>query len=112
MVQLRISKEVFFDRKAWREFQRLPEEVRFLFENNFTVLEEEGSLVEPQGKKISKILFEIRVIEKGDQWRALYAYNKDKVILLSFFQKKTQKTPIREIKLALKRYKFFINPNE
>ncbi|HCR81633.1 MAG TPA: hypothetical protein DIV47_04145 [Candidatus Pacebacteria bacterium] len=43
------------------------------------------------------------------QWRAIYAYlPKNIIIILTFFAKKTQKTPKREIELAIKRRRKYL----
>lgn len=49
--------------------------------------------------------YEVR-IKIGTQWRVIYvAKQGDAVYVLHAFQKKTQKTPKRDIDLAAKRYK-------
>ncbi len=61
----------------------------------------------PFAKKITDNLFEIRVTDKG-QWRATYGYIfENRIIILSAFQKKTQKIPKKEILIAIKRFKQF-----
>lgn len=56
-------------------------------------------------KKINHKLFEIRVKVKNI-YRAFYAYkNLNDVIILHIFNKKTQKTPLKDIKLATIRLK-------
>ncbi len=65
-------------------------------------LELDGFLVEPYAKKIDKHLFEIR-IRRGRQVRVFYYYDIDDYIIgVHAFIKKTQTTPIREIKQAHK----------
>jgi len=69
------------------------------------ILEKEGRLEEPFGKKLSGMarIFEIRVKHEG-QWRVLYAYlYKDSIVVLAAFAKKTQKTPSAELRKAKKR---------
>lgn len=62
-----------------------------------------GSLEYPNGRKLRGYdLFEIRVKLEG-AYRCLYTYWGNEIILLSAFQKKTQKTPIREIEKVIKR---------
>jgi phage-related protein len=98
------KKKVIICNAAGEEFLDLPLTVREKFRTVFTLLEKEGQLRVPAGKKLSNTgLFEIRVRIHG-QWRSIYAYyKKDQILILRFFQKKTQKTPEREIKIALLR---------
>jgi len=75
------------------------------FQAYIAILVEEGKLEFPEARKVSKNLFEIRVIHEG-AYRAFYAYiRKDYIILLHFFPKKTQKTPLKNIKIAQQRLK-------
>ncbi|MDF7825254.1 type II toxin-antitoxin system RelE/ParE family toxin [Pontiellaceae bacterium B12227] len=65
-------------------------------------LESDGRLVEPYGKKLDKGLFEMR-IRRGGQTRVLYFYHeKEYVVGVHGFVKKTQKTPQKELKQAFK----------
>lgn len=65
-------------------------------------LENDGFLIEPFAKKIESGLFEMR-IRRGRQVRVIYFYDSgDNVIGLLGFVKKTQKTPLREIRQARK----------
>ena len=86
------------------EFCKLPSMVMEKFKSIILVLERDGFLKEPEAKKLGSTgLFEIRVRVHG-QWRALYAYYYENVIVvLSLFKKKAQKTPEQEIKKALNR---------
>ena len=97
-------KKVILYWAADQEFIELPRRVSTKFKYIFTKIERDGQLREPDGKKLGNTrLFEIRVRVQG-QWRAIYAYYvEDSIIILRIFQKKTQKTPIKEIDIALKR---------
>lgn len=65
-------------------------------------LEKDGRLVEPFGKKLDKGLFEMR-IRRGGQVRVLYFYKeKEYVVGVHGFVKKTQKTPPQELKQAMR----------
>ena len=65
-------------------------------------LEKDGRLVEPYGKKLDKGLFEMR-IRRGGHVRILYFYHeKEFVIGVHGFVKKTQKTPQKELKQAMR----------
>lgn len=100
-----MKKEVFYDKNALKELKKFSDAVQKEFQAYIAILAEEGRLEFPEAKKISKNLFEIRVIHKG-LYRGLYAYvKKDYIILLHFFQKKTKKTPLKNIKLAQQRLK-------
>lgn len=73
----------------------------------FTLLEEYGlSSVIPHVKKLSGTpLWEIRILGQ-DNIRIIYIYTKNNSILvLHGFIKKTQKTPNKEINIALRRFK-------
>jgi phage-related protein len=86
-----------------REFiAKQPDECQAEYLATVDRLEIDGFLIEPFAKKISRNLFEIR-IRRGRQVRVFYCYYKgDLVIGVHAFVKKTQKTPQREIKQALK----------
>jgi phage-related protein len=103
IIQLR-KKKVEFCEGADKEFFELPFKVSKKFKTVIFLLERDGYLKEPEGKKLGDTgLFEIRVRVQG-QWRGLYAYYyENAIIILRIFQKKTQKTPDKEIKIALKR---------
>ncbi len=52
-------------------------------------------------KKINKNIWELR----AGKYRLLFGVIKDFTIIINLFQKKTQKTPIKEIRLAIFRLK-------
>ena len=52
-------------------------------------------------KKINKEIWELR----AGKYRLLFGVIKDFGIIINLFQKKTQKTPIKEIRLAISRFK-------
>jgi len=100
-----VKKQVIIDNRADKEIKRFPRPVQLKFRALFILLERDGFLSEPSAKKISSDLFEIRVKYKG-QWRAIYAYvTKTLIIILTGFNKKTQKTPVKEINKAKDRLK-------
>jgi len=99
------KKIVRFDKRADKEIKKFPSLVIADITAAIEILSNEGKLEKPTGKKIDKDLYEIRVKYKG-QWRAIYAYiDSDLIIILSGFQKKTQKTPISELEKARRRMK-------
>lgn len=55
-------------------------------------------------KKLTDIIWELR----AKRYRVLFGMRKDKAILLHIFYKKTQKTPRKDLDLAVKRYKQYI----
>lgn len=95
---------VRFHNSAVKEFSCLPEKVKGQFQDLIVELEISGRLSFPQSRKLSsKPLFELRIRADG-QWRAIYCKEaKRLVIILSFFRKKSQKTPLNEINKATKR---------
>jgi phage-related protein len=100
-----MKKEIFYDKNAAKELKKFAKIVQREFQALIEVLKLEGKLESPDAKKISKSLFEIRVV-KGGAYRGFYAYIKnDYIVILHFFQKKTQKTPLKNIKLAGRRLK-------
>lgn len=100
-----MKKNVYLDKNAEKEFLGFSEEVQLMFKAYFEVLKFEGKLDFPQAKKINKDLFEMRVKLQGE-YRGFYAYiDKFDIIVLHFFRKKTQKTPIKDLDLAQRRLK-------
>ena len=100
-----MKKNVYLDKNAEKELRKFSEEVQLDFEAYFKILELEGRLDFPQGRKVSKEIFEIRIKLKGE-YRGFYAYiGKMDIVILHFFRKKTQKTPIKKLELAKRRLK-------
>lgn len=105
MAQSNKKKEVLFEQNALKEFLDFPWEVRKEFEALVYKLETDGFLKEPEAKKLTKDLLEMRVIME-DAWRAIYAYyKKDEIIVLVCFNKKQQKTLKQYIDNAYNRLK-------
>lgn len=68
---------------------------------------------EPHTKKLNSELFEVRSKAKDGIARAIYTYEKDKVILiLIVFMKKSQKTPINILHIAKQRLREVRNGND
>jgi len=59
----------------------------------------------PHAKKLTGKIYELRIRGK-EEVRIIYAFVKNRIYLLHAFKKKTQKTPIREIKIALRRLSY------
>jgi phage-related protein len=69
------------------------------------LLREYGSQLRfPYSRKITRYLFELR-IRTNPPIRIIYYFSSSGATLLHAFFKKTQKTPIKELKLAEKRFK-------
>jgi len=77
------------------------------------LLEEYGiGVKEPYVKHLAgtKKLFEIRIKDKSNIHRILYfTFTGRRFVLLHGFTKKTEKTPIREIEIAVKRMEEYIS---
>ena len=102
-----MSIKVFFDNKAQKEFKEFAEPVQMKFDSVLKTLRESGRLDFPDGRKIDKNLYELRIKYQGE-FRGLYAYIiQSQIVVLHFFRKKTQKTPIKDLKTAKRRLKFY-----
>lgn len=102
-----MKKNIFLDKHAEKELREFGEEIQLEFEAYFQILGLEGKLDFPHAKKISRGLFEIRIKVQGE-YRCFYAYiGKLNIIILHFFRKKTQKTPIKSLELAQRRFKLY-----
>lgn len=91
-------------------FKEQDEKVTAKFLKIFELLKESGtSLGKPYIAPLEDKLYEIRVEQNTNIYRIVYfAYTGKRFILLHGFQKKTQKTPKKEIKLAKDRLKNFL----
>ena len=102
-----MKKNIFVDKNAQKELREFSEEIQVEFEAYFKILELEGKLDLPHAKKVTRDLFEIRIKLKGE-YRGFYAYiGKLDIVILHFFRKKTQKTPIKDLELAQRRLKLY-----
>ncbi len=102
-----MSKNIFMDKNAEKELRAFGEEVQLEFEAYFKILELEGKLGFPQARKITRDIFEIRIKLKGE-YRGFYAYiGKQDIVILHFFRKKTQKTPLKDLDLAQRRLRIY-----
>lgn len=99
------KKRIKLDINASKELRSFNKETQARFLALFLILKEEGFLTEPFAKKLHDDIFEVRV-RTGGQWRALYAYlEKNIIVILSAFHKKSQETPKNEIPKAVARLK-------
>ncbi len=98
-----MKKKIIIDERVKTEIYRFPYKVQLSFEGYFDILADEGRLEYPDAKKIKKNLFEIRIKSEGE-YRGLYAYiGKQFIVILHAFRKKTQKTPMKSLKVAERR---------
>lgn len=97
-----MRKEVLFTRQALKFLGGLPAAVRAEFAADFDELAREGRLEMPAGRKLGQGLFEVRVASGGNAYRTMYCYSTGREVwMLCGFQKKTQGTPLQEIRKAL-----------
>jgi phage-related protein len=104
-----LKKEIILHPQAEKEISEFHEHVQERIYLMIKALEENGALEISDAKKLSghKNLFEIRIRYLG-QYRVLYTYYLNKFILiLTAFQKKTQRTPSKIIKTAINREYYF-----
>lgn len=90
------------------ELEHLPPAIRARFVRIAKLIAEFGleSVGGPHVRHLKDSLWEIRIQGKEGRFRALYVTASDKrVIVLRVFHKKTRKTPLKEIELALQRAK-------
>ena len=103
MTQSKHNKRIVIDDRAKKELNEFSRVVRIKFRAAFELLEKNGYLHEPFAKKLTDNLFEIRIKHLG-QWRSVYSYLKqDVIIILLAFHKTTQKTPENELRKAKRR---------
>lgn len=89
----------------WFEAQSPKVQARFAW--IFDLMQERGLVLgEPYIKHLEGKIFEIRAEQNTNIYRIAYvAFTGQRFVLLHGFQKKTQKTPRREIETAQKRYR-------
>ncbi len=91
-----------------RELEALPVDQRAKFLRIAELIESKGldRVREPYVKHLEGLLWEIRMRGRDGISRALYVTARERrVVVVRVFVKKTQKTPRREINLALERAK-------
>jgi phage-related protein len=90
------------------ELDAQPSDIRAAFERIVRLIEDVGleKIREPYVKHLEGRLWEMRMKGKDGIARAAYVTaHERRVVVMRVFPKKTQKTPRREIELALKRAK-------
>ena len=96
------------DNRVQRELDALPRDVRAHYDYISKLLCDHGpaDVGRPRVRYVDKGLWEMRMNGRDGIARSLYAVEAGELILvLRFFVKKTQKTPKREIEIALQRLK-------
>lgn len=104
MTSASYEREVYWDKRAVKEFSRFPEEVREYFRAILLQILAGEHLEFPNIRKLSKGLHELRVNHIG-QWRLIITFRNNLIIVLLAFRKNTQKTPENNLKTALSRTK-------
>jgi phage-related protein len=98
----------FLNQEVRQELEALPKDIRASFVRIVELIENFGlpKVREPYVKHLDGPLWEMRMKGKDGIARAAYVTATEKrVVVVRVFEKKTQKTPRREIELALKRAK-------
>ena len=88
------------------EIDALPRDIQAKLLRIIAMIEQLGleGMREPYVKPLQKPLWEMRMIGRDGIARAIYVTASDKrVVIVRAFRKKTQKTPLSEIELALRR---------
>ena len=94
--------------KVNAELEALPEDMRARFVRIAELIAAVGlhNVREPHLKHLQDAIWEIRLRGKTGIARALYVTAKgERAVIVRVFVKKTQKTPVKEIKLAVQRAK-------
>jgi len=104
----------FFDRNVEAETFALPTKILAKMLHIFELIEIAGAqLGEPYTKPLGDGLFEVRAKAKEGIGRSIYCYQKgEKIIILHTFVKKDQKTPKRDLEIALKHKKEIDDANK
>lgn len=58
--------------------------------------------------EFEKTLYEVRHTVEGKEYRTLFFIYESRMVLVHFFQKKTQKTPLQEIETGWQRMKIWV----
>jgi phage-related protein len=96
----------YLDAVVEREIEELPSDMRAKLLRISGMIEQLGmaAMREPYVKHLQGKLWEMRLTGRDGIARAIYVTATDQhVVVVRVFRKKTQKTPHREIELALKR---------
>jgi phage-related protein len=98
----------FLDGNVFNEMQGQPNDIKAKFEHVVNLIQANGleRVHEPYIKHLEGKLWEMRMKGRDNIARAIYvtAFEK-RIVIVRVFTKKQQKTPRREIKIALERAK-------
>ena len=98
----------FFSDVAIAEVKALPRDMRSKFERIVAMIEANGleKMREPYVKHLEGKLWEMRLVGRDGIARSIYVTASGRrIVVLRTFVKKTEKTPRREIEVALERAK-------
>ncbi len=103
----------FYSEKVMKEMESLPAGIQADFIDLLDQVEIYGpALGEPHTKSMGRGLFEIRAHGSEGQGRGLFCSIKtNKIVILHIFQKKSQKTPKKDLSLGYQRLKEVKNGN-
>lgn len=106
-------KLVIWDRIALKTIRDFPSPVRLEVGVLLRLLQKGELLGMPQSRPIKTVdvsAFELRVKDRSGAYRIIYIlYDVDRIFIPHAFTKKSQKTPLHEIKIAKQRLKRLIN---
>lgn len=85
--------------------QSLEQKDRYTIGRDIRIVQSDWPIGSPLVKPLGKSLWEIRSKLENRISRIIFIFHDSAIILLHAFIKKTEKTPIKEIELALKRSK-------
>ena len=109
-------KEIIWNDKARDFVKTLSPEMKREIGTLLMLIQSGHNLGEPQSKPIKVIhknAYELRIKDRRGQYRVIYILNiGDKILIPHAFTKKTQKTPLREVELSIKRLKELIYENK
>lgn len=90
-----------------KDILKLPPHLQARIIRLFDLMEKQGvNLGAPHSKKITDDLYEVRAKAKEGIARGIYCYcDNRKIVVLHVFMKKTQKIPVKDLKLAIDRKK-------
>ncbi len=104
---------LFFNEKVEKETLKFPPKILAKLLHIFELIQELGPAIgEPYIKHLDNGLLEIRAKGKEGIGRSIFCYQKgQKIVILHSFIKKSQKTPKKELEIALQRKKELENGN-
>jgi phage-related protein len=106
-------KKVIFHPRALEEFRELPKSIRATFGEMLRILQEGITLGMPASRPMPSVALgvdELRAKDASGQYRAFYLKkSKEGILVLRAFHKKSQETPLAEIRLARKRLREIVN---